>query len=169
MKLLKSKFKPLVLVALLSMIGSVQAASFSSLTVGADTATNLDVSWSWNTLQASTTGETFQPTLSHWTAKATGVDLSDFYVMKVYAGFSNDPFEFKSTTGTDAEVLFSHVTKTFGTHTYNLDVSKAAGSGTWNAHLTGVAPIPEPGEWALMLSGLGLIGFMVRRRTADVA
>lgn len=25
--------------------------------------------------------------------------------------------------------------------------------------------VPEPGEWALMLSGLGLIGFMVRRRT----
>ncbi|WIM06106.1 MAG: PEP-CTERM sorting domain-containing protein [Candidatus Nitricoxidivorans perseverans] len=31
------------------------------------------------------------------------------------------------------------------------------------------APIPEPGEWALMLSGLGLVGFMARRRAARLA
>lgn len=27
-----------------------------------------------------------------------------------------------------------------------------------------VSPVPEPGEWALMLSGLGLMGFVARRR-----
>ncbi len=32
-----------------------------------------------------------------------------------------------------------------------------------------LSPIPEPGEWALMLSGLGLIGAMIRRRTAALA
>jgi hypothetical protein len=28
------------------------------------------------------------------------------------------------------------------------------------------APVPEPGEWALMLAGLGMMGFIVRRRQA---
>lgn len=28
----------------------------------------------------------------------------------------------------------------------------------------GVSPVPEPGEWAMLISGLGLMGFMVRRK-----
>lgn len=31
----------------------------------------------------------------------------------------------------------------------------------------GVAAIPEPGTYAMLLAGLGLVGFMVRRRRAD--
>jgi hypothetical protein len=31
------------------------------------------------------------------------------------------------------------------------------------------APVPEPGEWALMLSGLGLVGAVIRRRTKSRA
>ncbi len=38
----------------------------------------------------------------------------------------------------------------------------------WSAKLSNtpysVNSVPEPGEWALMLSGLGLMGFMVRRK-----
>ncbi len=38
----------------------------------------------------------------------------------------------------------------------------------WSAKLSNtpysVSSVPEPGEWALMLSGLGLMGFMVRRK-----
>jgi hypothetical protein len=30
-----------------------------------------------------------------------------------------------------------------------------------------VAAVPEPGEWALMLSGLALIGFIATRRKED--
>ena len=41
-----------------------------------------------------------------------------------------------------------------------------SGPGSYNGSIT-VSPVPEPGEWALMMSGLGLIGFMVRRRTSS--
>ena len=54
--------------------------------------------------------------------------------------------------------------------TYSLDIeTNPSNSHVWNVHLTGVAPIPEPGEWALMLSGFGLIALMIRRRSANAS
>ena len=32
-----------------------------------------------------------------------------------------------------------------------------------NARFGPVTPVPEPGEWALLLAGLALVGFIVRR------
>ena len=46
-------------------------------------------------------------------------------------------------------------------------------SSTWNGQLTyevvQVSAVPEPGEWAMMLSGLGIIGWAARRRRCAVS
>jgi hypothetical protein len=44
------------------------------------------------------------------------------------------------------------------------DVGNASWSLAQDGTLTYMAPVPEPGEWALMLSGLALVGALARRR-----
>ena len=59
-----------------------------------------------------------------------------------------------------------------GTHTLTLGMHTTnASSGRFNASFDDVristtAPIPEPGTWALMLGGLGLVAAVGRRRLA---
>ncbi len=47
--------------------------------------------------------------------------------------------------------------------TTTVDGSNANGGGT-TAELNGVSAAPEPGTWALMIAGVGLAGFALRRR-----
>jgi hypothetical protein len=50
--------------------------------------------------------------------------------------------------------------------TYYLGVSGSAGpaGGLYGVGVL-AAPVPEPGEWAMMLAGLGLVGMIARRRS----
>ena len=55
-----------------------------------------------------------------------------------------------------------------GNYTLHLSGSVYSGGGSYAGTIT-LAPIPEPGEWALMLSGFGLIALMIRRRSANAS
>lgn len=64
-------------------------------------------------------------------------------------------------TGTAVGPLFSLDTKTFAAGTY---FAKVTGTGTFAAHYSTVSAVPEPETYALMLGGLGVVGFIARRR-----
>lgn len=59
----------------------------------------------------------------------------------------------------------SELTPTFLTGTYALTESGGSGSYT----LTISAAVPEPTTYALLLGGLGVVGFVARRRKSEVA
>lgn len=88
---------------------------------------------------------------------AAGLNVAqNFYLLnpttngRSYGGAAN-VYTFANTTGTASTwTLASN-----GTLTFNVAQS--------------VAAVPEPGEWALMLSGFGLFGFIAKRRQARMA
>jgi hypothetical protein len=176
MNLLKSKLGALAAVALLATAGSVQAGSFTSYTMTTDTATNLDVSWVWDLSQASLAGDSSVASLSNWSAEAWGwkqaLRSNNVYFIDVVADRFPGALTFEYEAGnfsSSPAVSYSNSAVING-RTYTLSVATDANQANlWNIHLTGVAPIPEPGEWALMLSGFGLIALMVRRRTANAS
>lgn len=51
--------------------------------------------------------------------------------------------------------------------TYSVDASNGPNPGLSNINFEGtlVNPVPEPGTWALMIVGFGMVGFSARRRS----
>jgi hypothetical protein len=61
---------------------------------------------------------------------------------------------------------FSFTGSSLAAGIYHLNVSgTASGYGGGYAVSLMAAPVPEPGEWAMMLAGLGIVGIMARRRS----
>ena len=54
-----------------------------------------------------------------------------------------------------------------GAHTITV-IGSAVGGGTYTGTLN-VAPVPEPATWAMMIAGIGVVGFAMRRRADRVA
>jgi hypothetical protein len=60
-------------------------------------------------------------------------------------------------TNNGASASFTMLGNAYGNSTFNM---------TSNGVLSYTAPVPEADTWALLLAGIGMMGFMVRRRTA---
>lgn len=64
-----------------------------------------------------------------------------------------------------------HNLPSFGTYRYYdfVSTSISGGQNFLVASLSGIAAVPEPASWAMMLIGLGVIGTSMRRRKTDLA
>ena len=66
-------------------------------------------------------------------------------------------------------LLGTDVTTQFGTFAYVIGYNDSALHDDWDDFVVGLnptAPIPEPQTYALLLAGLGVVGFVARRRQA---
>ena len=91
-------------------------------------------------------------------------------------GSGNDSFDTGSGSGSwtasPAGLVFAPgTTSVSGLLAVVVSANKLGGTGSLalgatDAVLT-VAAVPEPAEWALMLAGLGLVGWVVRKRSRE--
>lgn len=104
---------------------------------------------SWNTTTSSSTfylrslhNESVQHTLADWVSMG---NFGNAYVSAVYIGVG-------SGIGGANYLAYADNVK--------------AGSNTYNFEASANGAVPEPATWAMMLSGFGLAGFAMRRRSA---
>lgn len=133
---------------------------------------NIAVSYDLRHSNTSSRYEQFQYSLD-------GTNFVDFALFDGNAGdtwFNNRSVDLSAIAGADNNANFAfRVVSAFapGTSAYAAanTGSSYATSGTWRFDMvtvsgTSVAPVPEPETYAMLLAGLGLMGFAARRRQA---
>jgi len=107
------------------------------------------------------------------TNSSTTYELS-FWLANSSYGRVTGPNEFK-VTWNGVTLLDLTNSGAFAYQQYTFDVLGGAGSSVlafsdvqnpsaWNLDSVSVTPVPEPSTYALMLAGLGVVGFVARRR-----
>jgi hypothetical protein len=73
---------------------------------------------------------------------------------------------FSASTLSSGSASFSNLAA--GNYSYRVTGSGFLAGGTFTSTLTpvNVSPVPEPGSLAMLLAGLGMVGFIARRRRA---
>jgi hypothetical protein len=131
----------------------------------------------WIDLDADTLAALGNVSPEKWEGLVVGPRLNDgSYVM--VAGTDNDYSVTQTGSGEQFDVWFNFATGatvecTLGVACAPVGYSRLPGvlhaykSEVDDSVLAGyTAPVPEPGTWAMLLAGLGLVGFMARRRGA---
>lgn len=99
-------------------------------------------------------------------ASATNISFSGAGGIASFAGIlASVPLGSSSTPNPPVVVnVLSGFTGVLAAGSYNLTVSGNAGSGASYGGNVVLTPIPEPETYALMLAGLGVVGFVAARR-----
>jgi hypothetical protein len=156
-------------------MGAAHASSFSNVVVNKDSATALDVLWTWDWSGAPkgiNNADLSTPSLTFWSAEASGYrDESNrtgkkTYFLNVTAGPAIFGYEYDSglTTGKPNQVTSFYDSATIGGRTYTLSITQGASANSLSANLVATAPVPEPESYAMFLAGLGLVGVITTRR-----
>ncbi|MBV9097214.1 MAG: PEP-CTERM sorting domain-containing protein, partial [Frankiaceae bacterium] len=90
--------------------------------------------------------------------------------------FTSDFLDFSNTVERDRGLTLTSIVPSLGRHTGlngALNSFRATAGGQFSSDpaplINGLAVVPEPGVWLLMVAGFGLVGFAARRRTTVVA
>lgn len=87
-----------------------------------------------------------------------------FDMVQMYSGSSSAPGSLLWTLWPGSSTVTN--SGIFDSGSYFLKVDGHANSAFGGAYVVALQalPVPEPGEWAMILAGLGIVGFMARRR-----
>jgi hypothetical protein len=130
-----------------SVFGPVYASSFGATVVGAGAFSDTF------TFTPSVSGFSYSTIISNL-LKSTGITFTDVSI-------NGNPFTLTNTLGVSSGV--SGVVSLTGPLILAVLGTSTGPVGTYSGNFA-IAAIPEPETYAMMLAGLGLVGFMARRR-----